>query len=89
MTPEVIKVVATPDFFMNVEFATGEVRRFDMRPYLQYPAFAELKQPGMFLRARVENGTVVWTEDIDMSPDTLFLRGQSLNITDPHPSLQA
>lgn len=30
MTPDVIKVVATPDLFMNVEFATGEVRRFDM-----------------------------------------------------------
>ena len=79
MTPDVIKVVATPDFFMNVEFATGEMRRFDMRPYLQYPAFAELKQPGVFLRARVEHGTVAWSEDIDISPDTIFLRGQTVN----------
>lgn len=56
MTPDVIKVVATPDFFMDVVFATGEVRRFDMRPHVQYPAFAELRPPGVFLRARVEHG---------------------------------
>lgn len=78
MTPDVIKVVATPDFFMNVEFATGEVRRFDMRPYLQFPAFSALNQPGMFLRARIEHGTVVWSEVIDLSPDTLYLRGELL-----------
>lgn len=82
MTPDVIKVVASPDFFMKVEFSTGEVRQFDMRPYLQYPAFASLKQPGMFLRARVEHGTVVWSEDIDVSPDTLYLRGKPLDNTD-------
>lgn len=82
MTPDVIKVVASPDFFMKVEFASGEVRQFDMRPYLQYPAFASLKQPGMFLRARVEHGTVVWSEDIDVSPDTLYLRGKPLDNTD-------
>jgi Protein of unknown function (DUF2442) len=84
MTPDVIKVVPSSDFFMSVEFATGEVRRFDMRPYLQYPAFAKLKRPGVFLLARVEHGTVVWPEDIDLSPDTLFFRGQPLKITD-HP----
>jgi hypothetical protein len=79
MTPDVIKVRATPDFFMDVEFATGELRRFDMRAYLQFPAFAALKQPGMFLRARIEHGTVVWSEDIDLSSDTLYLRGEPLS----------
>ncbi len=81
MTPDVIKVVPSHDFSLDVEFSTGEVRQFDMRPYLQYPAFAKLKQPGMFLRARVEHGTVVWSEDIDVSPDTLYLRGKPLNNT--------
>ena len=79
MTPDVIKVVALPDFFIDVEFANGEQRRFDMRPYLDYPAFAQLKkEPGMFLRACAKNGTVVWSDDIDLSPDTLYLRGKPL-----------
>ena len=79
MTPDVIKVVALPGFFIDVEFANGEQRRFDMRPYLDYPAFAQLKkEPGMFLRACAKNGTVVWSDDIDLSPDTLYLRGKPL-----------
>ena len=76
MTPDVIKVLATPDYAILAEFETGEVRRFDMRPYLDFPAFAPLKEPALFMRAHVAHGTVVWTEEIDLSPDTLYLRGQ-------------
>lgn len=79
MTPDVVKVAATPDFSLVAEFETGERRRFDMRPYLDYPAFSALKDPGMFMRAHVEHGTVVWTDEIDLSPDTLYLRGLALD----------
>ena len=75
MTPDVIKVVPQSDYVIVAEFETGEVRRFDMRPYLDFPAFAALKESGLFMRAHVEHGTVAWSEDIDLSPDTLYLRG--------------
>jgi hypothetical protein len=75
MTPDVVKVVATPDYSIVAEFETGEVRRFDMRPYLDFPAYAALKEPGLFMRAHVEYGTVVWNDEIDLSPDKLYLRG--------------
>lgn len=78
MTPDVVNVAATPDFSLLAEFETGERRHFDMKPYLDYPAFAALKDPGMFMRARVEHGTVVWNDEIDLSPDTLYLRGKAL-----------
>ena len=75
MTPDVIKVKATPDYFIEAEFATGETRRFDMRPYLEFPAFSALKEDGLFMRAHVEHGVVAWTDSIDLSPDALYLRG--------------
>lgn len=75
MTPDVTKVVPMSDYVIVAEFETGEVRRFDMRPYLDYPAFAALKDMGLFMRAQVAHGTVVWSEEIDLSPDTLYLRG--------------
>jgi hypothetical protein len=78
MTPDVIKVEAAADFSLMAEFETGEVRCFDMRPYLEYPAFAPLKEPGIFMRAHVEHGTVVWNDDIDLSPDTLYLCGEAM-----------
>lgn len=78
MTPDVVAVQATPDFCLLAEFATGELRRFDMKPYLAYPAFAQLRDHAFFMRAHVKHGTVVWTEDIDLSPDTLYLRGHAV-----------
>jgi hypothetical protein len=32
------------------------------------------KEPGFFMRAHVQRGVVVWSEDIDLAPDTLYLR---------------
>jgi hypothetical protein len=75
MAPNVTRVQASPDFFIEAEFATGEMRRFDMRPYLAYPAFAALSDTNLFMRAHVEYGVVVWNDEIDLSPDTLYLRG--------------
>lgn len=78
MTPDVIQVRPLPNYTLEAQFATGEWRRFDMHSYLQYPAFSALQDQSLFQRAHVQYGTVVWTDDIDLSPDTLYLRGQSL-----------
>lgn len=78
MTPDVVRVSPLFDYRLEVEFATGEKRLIDMRPYLTYPAFAPLAEGGMFLKAHVALGTVAWTDEIDISPDTLYLRGHPL-----------
>ncbi len=78
MTPDVIHVKTQPDFELLVTFAGGECRRFSMLPYLQYPAFRVLTEPGKFALAHVANGTVEWTDEIDMSPDTLYIAGQAI-----------
>jgi len=75
VTPDVVKVKALPGFFIEAEFENGETRRFDMKPCLEYPAFSVLKENALFMHARVERGVVVWNEEIDLSPDTLYLRG--------------
>lgn len=75
MTPDVVKVKVISPYGIEAEFETGEVRRFDMSPYLDFPAFSALKEYRLFMSARVENGTVVWNDEIDLSPDTLYLRG--------------
>ncbi len=77
MTPDVVAVKALPDYRLIAEFATGEHRLFDMKPYLIYPAFAELSQPGLFMQAHVAGGTVAWNDEIDLSPDTLYMRGNA------------
>ncbi|MEY4194489.1 MAG: hypothetical protein RLZZ226_857 [Pseudomonadota bacterium] len=54
MTPDVLKVAPMPDFSLIAEFTTGEKRRFDMLPYLDYPAFSALKESNLFMHAHVE-----------------------------------
>lgn len=78
MTPDVVSVDPLPDYRLEADFANGEKRLFDMRPYLAYPAFAPLAEGALFMKAHVVLGTVTWTDEIDISPDTLYLRGRSL-----------
>ncbi len=78
MTPDVVRVKPLPDYRLEVDFVNGEKRLFDMRPYLAYPAFAPLAEGSLFMKAHVVLGTVAWTDEIDISPDTLYLRGRPL-----------
>jgi len=79
MTPDVIQVTALPNYKLQIQFENGEVKVFDMSPYLQYQAFSSLRESNVFMRAKVSNGTVGWTEEIDISPDTLYIKGEAMN----------
>lgn len=69
---EVNSVEIIPDFGLLLTFTSGEQRRFDMRPYLRYPVFRRLENPGVFSLAHVDYGTVTWPGDIDIAPETLY-----------------
>ena len=75
---EVNSVEVAPDFELVLTFASGERRRFDMRPYLHYPVFRRLENPGFFSLARIDYGTVTWPGDIDIAPETLYERSTPL-----------
>ena len=69
---EVEAVQTLPDFGLLITFTDGLRRRFDMRPYLHYPVFRRLENPGYFSLARVDYGTVTWPGEIDIAPETLY-----------------
>ncbi len=72
MLCDVVSVSPTPDFQIDLEYANGETRRFDMRPLLQMKPWSRIASPALFSRARVDYGTVVWPGDIDIAPETLY-----------------
>jgi len=43
MTPDVVAVNTMAGYLTNAAFAYSEVRRFDMYPFLNTPAFTELQ----------------------------------------------
>lgn len=79
MNPRVKALTANADHSLTLVFNSGEVKRFDMRPYLGYPAFAPLQNIGFFQLARADHGTVAWPQNIDFDPDTLYLDSQSVS----------
>ncbi len=76
LLPKVSKVQALDDFELRLEFTDGSIKQFDVKPYLHFPAFERLKQGGLFAKAHVANGTVVWDDRLDLAPETLYLRGR-------------
>ena len=73
MNPRVIEVTTLEGCRLRLVFSNGERRIFDVSPYLVYPAFRKLTNAGFFAMARPEHGTVVWPENIDFCPDTLYV----------------
>jgi len=82
MNPRVTAVTANADHSLTLTFQNGELKRFDLRPYLGYPAFTPLQNIGFFLLARADHGTVSWPQDIDFDPDTLYLDSET--VSDAH-----
>jgi len=71
--PRPTAVAADRDYTLRVTFNNGETRIFNASPYLAYPAFEALKAISLFMQARVAHNTVVWNEDVDMAPESLYL----------------
>ena len=71
---QVDSVKADSDFCLLLTFTDGARRRFDMRPYLHFPVFQRLENPGYFALARVDYGTVTWPGEIDIAPETLYVK---------------
>jgi hypothetical protein len=69
---QVSSVKPITDFMLRLVFSNGEQRQFDMRPYLHYPVFRRLENPGFFSLAHIDYGTVVWPGNIDIAPETLY-----------------
>jgi Protein of unknown function (DUF2442) len=78
MNPRVTAVTPLEDHLLLLEFSSGEQRRMDVRPYLAYPVFDRLREPGFFALVRADHGTVSWPGGIDIDPDSVYLESVPL-----------
>ena len=72
MLLDVIAVSPQPEFQLDLKFQNGERRRFDVRPLLSMKPWDRIASPAVFDLVRVEYGTVVWPDDVDIAPETLY-----------------
>jgi len=72
MLVDVVKVTPNADFQLDLVYANGEQRRFDMRPLLTMKPWDRIANPQIFKLVRADYGTVVWPGEIDIAPETLY-----------------
>lgn len=73
MNPRVVAVQPNPDYTLTLTFTSGEVKSFDVRPYLGIGIFQELQERSLFNSVRPFLGSIQWKNGQDFCPDTLFL----------------
>ena len=79
MNPRVNKVSATDNYQLNLVFTNGEQGIYDCSSLLDFGVFKELKNQNYFTQAKVIDGTVVWPNEQDICPDTLYLDSKKKN----------
>ncbi len=75
---KVVSAKANDDFTLDIQFNDGSFKKFDVKPYLDYPVFRELKDLSYFKNIKIVFGTVQWENEQDIAPETLYLEGKEI-----------
>ena len=72
------KVQPTDDYKLFLTFSNGEIRLFDMKPYLKKGIFIELLNLEIFNSVHISFDTVEWDNGADFDPEVLYKLGKKI-----------
>lgn len=72
MTPKVKSVIPLDGYRLDVTFATGERKIFDVLPYISGEWFGQLKDVSVFRTVHPVGRTVEWADGQDIAPHELY-----------------
>lgn len=73
----IVSITPTDDFLLLVKFENGIEKKFDIKPFLELPAFSLLKDKTVFKTVSNRGYFIEWyNEEIDLSADTLWHEGK-------------
>lgn len=75
---KVTAVTALPNYFLSVEFDTGEQKQYDVQVLFdKWEIFKDLKKHSLFEKVQVDMGGygVSWNDEIDLSSNELYENG--------------
>lgn len=78
-SPNVTKAKILDFFNIAVAFENGEVRIFDLKPYLDYPLFKPLKNKSELESFSIVDGTIEWKCGADLSTDTFYIESKPID----------
>ncbi len=71
---KVISVKPLKNYMLQLKFDSEEIRLFDVKPYLDFGIFSELKNENYFKDVRTSLDSIAWKNGQDFSPETLYLK---------------
>ncbi|NLI93616.1 MAG: DUF2442 domain-containing protein [Peptococcaceae bacterium] len=74
LQPKIVKVEPMDEYKLRLSYETGEVRVFDVLPYIAGDWFEELKNKDYFRTVRVISGGygIEWSNGQDIAPHELY-----------------
>lgn len=69
---DVKTVKPLPDYRIYVEVEDGRKGIFDLKPYLEFGVFCELRDVHYFNQVGILFGAVTWPHEQDIAPETLL-----------------
>lgn len=73
----ITKVQVIDATHLMLDFDNGEKKLFDVSPYMDKGIFTELRDYSYFKQVHVSDGTIVWPNEQDFCPDTLYLKSEA------------
>lgn len=70
--PIVLSVVPQSDYSVVITFETGEIKKFDVTPYICGDWFGKLSDIAVFNTVRPCGNTIEWEDGQDIAPHELY-----------------
>lgn len=70
--PNVLQVIPNKDYSVIVTFESGEIKKFDVKPYIMGEWFGKLKDYSFFSTVHPSGDTIEWADGQDIAPHELY-----------------
>jgi hypothetical protein len=70
--PKAVKVTPQDDYCLLITFSNNEKRIFDVKPYLDFKPFEELRNTVIFNTVKPAGLSIEWMHGQDICPDELY-----------------
>lgn len=72
LKPKAIDVKPLKNYILEITFDNGETKLFDVKPYLEFKLFSELKNVKEFQKVKVAGLSIEWENGADICPVELY-----------------
>ncbi len=72
LRPTATKAVPMENYILRISFDNGEIKDFDVKPYIRGSWYGELSDPAYFKSVKTNGYSVEWANGQDLCPDELY-----------------